>query len=108
MDDTANDTQPLSVTEVALYLHVQGHSKFVARYEKQVRKSIEQHYLKDYDLREQDLGGNDYLLRFTHSGLDDLRRQVDVLLSHADSEADMYDCFIEADIENAEELGLFE
>ena len=108
MDDIANDNQPLSVAEVSLYLHVQGHSKFVARYEKQVRKSIEQHYLKDYDLREQDLGGNDYLLRFTHSGLDDLRRQIDLLLGYADSEADMYDCFIEADIENAEELGLFE
>lgn len=108
MDDTANDIQPLSVTEVALYLHVQGHSKFVARYEKQVRKSIEQHCLKDYDLREQDLGGNDYLLRFTHSGLDDLKRQIDFLLSYADSEADVYDCFIEADIENAEELGLLE
>ncbi|EKU97134.1 hypothetical protein Lepto7375DRAFT_1008 [Leptolyngbya sp. PCC 7375] len=53
MDDTANDIQPLSVTKVSLYLHVQGHSKFVARYEKQVRQSIEQHYLKDYDLREQ-------------------------------------------------------
>ena len=108
MDDTANDTQPLSVTEVTLYLHVQGHSKFVARYEKQVRQSIEQHRLKDYDLREQDLGGNNYLLRFTHSGLDDLRRQIDLLLSYADSEADMYYCFIEADIENAEELGLLE
>ena len=108
MDDTTNDTQPLSVAEVALYLHVQGHSKFVARYEKQVRQSIEQYCLKDYGLREQDLGGNDYLLRFTHSGLDDLRRQIDLLLSYADSEADMYDCFIEADIENAEELGLLE
>ena len=108
MDDTTNNTQPLNIAEVALYLHVQGHSKFVARYEKQVRQSIEQHYLGDYGLRDQDLGGNDYLLRFTHSGLDDLRRQIDLLLSYADSEADMYDCFIEADIENAEELGLVE
>ncbi|NEZ54220.1 hypothetical protein [Adonisia turfae] len=108
MDDTANDTQPLIVTEVALYLHVQGHSKFVARYAKQVRQTIEQYCLQNYGLREQDLGGNDYLLRFTHSDLDDLRRQIDLLLSYADSEADMYYCFIEVDIENAEELGLLE
>ncbi|NEP61883.1 MAG: hypothetical protein F6K31_33865 [Symploca sp. SIO2G7] len=108
MDETTNDIQPLSVTEVALYLHVQGHSKFVTRYEKQVRRTIEQYCLKDYGLREQDIGGNDYLLKFTHSDLDDLRRQIDLILSYADSEADMYYCFIEADIENAEELGLLE
>ncbi|MEO0374169.1 MAG: hypothetical protein AAF329_05965 [Cyanobacteria bacterium P01_A01_bin.17] len=102
----ASGTPPLRVSAVVLYLHVQGHSKFIGRYKKRVRQTIEQRYLSDYGLREQDVGGNDYLLTFTHRGLDDLQRQIDRVLSHADSEADAYDCFIEADVVNAEELGL--
>ena len=100
----------METTKVKLWLNIQGESKFVARNEKTVRTIVETGYFVDLELREEDIGGWEYVLTFKHKDRTDLKRQVNELLDEISSTAGSFDCFIDTDIEEPEnfEIELWE
>ncbi|NEP17878.1 MAG: hypothetical protein F6J97_13400 [Leptolyngbya sp. SIO4C1] len=94
----------MELTKVKLWLNIQAESKFIARNENTVRRIVETVYFADLELRPEDIGGWEYELTFRHTNRADLEDQITNLLNKISSSADSYDCFIEADVLEPEDL----
>lgn len=82
------------VAMITLWLRVENNSKFV-RGKGKVRDSIEQYILSDYKMKK--LDRSEYELTFTYKSDEDLQKQIDELHREMAGEADLRNCFIEAD-----------
>ena len=79
---------------ITLWLRVENNSKFV-RGKKKVRERIEDYLLSDYQMK--NLSNWEYELIFKYEDDKDLEKQVYDLAGEMESEADLRNCFIEAD-----------
>lgn len=79
---------------ITLWLRAENNSKFV-RGKGKVRDRIEQYCLSDYKMKKLDRG--EYELTFTYKDDDDLQEQIDELHREMFQEADLRNCFVEAD-----------
>lgn len=79
---------------ITLYLRVENNSKFV-RGKKKARENIEFYHLSPY--RMQKLDGWEYELTFSYKSEEGLQKQIDELYREMANEADVRNCFIEAD-----------
>lgn len=82
---------------ITLYLSIENNSKFV-RGKKKVRENIEIYHLSRYKM--QKLHGWEYELNFSYKSDEDLQKQIDELYREMANEADLRNCFIEADFYN--------
>ncbi len=78
---------------ITLYLSIENNSKFV-RGKGKVRESIEWSMLMEYQMKK--LPRNDYELTFTYKDEEHLQKQIDDLHQEMASEADLRNCYIEA------------
>jgi hypothetical protein len=78
-----------------------NNNKFV-RGKRKVRESIEQFLKHNYKM---ETIANEYIIYVPYTTVDALEKTVYDILSELDSEADMRNCFIEADV-YCDELGL--
>ncbi|MBF0231067.1 MAG: recombinase family protein [Desulfamplus sp.] len=83
--------------KVELWLRVENNSKFV-RGKSKVRKHIEDFILSEYDMKKPDKDGWEYELTIPYENDKDLDDKINSMLQEMDSEADMRNCFIEADV----------
>ncbi|MBF0302666.1 MAG: recombinase family protein, partial [Desulfamplus sp.] len=83
--------------KVQLWLRVENNSKFV-RGKSKVRKHIEDFILSEYDMKKPDKDGWEYELTIPYENDKDLDDKINSMLAEMDSEADMRNCFIEADV----------
>jgi probable addiction module antidote protein len=86
------------VIKVVLWLTVERNSKFV-RGKKRAREDIEYYVLRHYDMKKRWPDGNEYELTIsydTDEELDDIIYRD--ILQEASSQADLRNCFIEADV----------
>ncbi|MBF0303951.1 MAG: recombinase family protein, partial [Desulfamplus sp.] len=83
--------------KVQLWLRVENNSKFV-RGKSKVRKHIEDFILSEYDMKKPDKDGWEYELTIPYENDKDLDDKINSMLQEMDSEADMRNCFIEADV----------
>ncbi|TYR81547.1 recombinase family protein [Priestia megaterium] len=90
-----------NTTKIRMGLRIENNNKFV-RGKGKVRESIEQ-FLKDHYNME--IIDNEYIIYVPYTTVDDLEKTVYDILKEMDSEADMRNCFIEADV-YCDELGL--
>ena len=79
---------------ITLWLRVENNSKFV-RGKGKVRDRIEQYCLSDYKMKK--LDRCEYELTFTYKDEDDLQEQIDEMHREMFQEADLRNCFVEAD-----------
>ena len=84
-------------TRVHLWLRVENNNKFVRR-KKRVRETIERLCLPRYGMQKQHEDSWDYELAIAYQNDEDLDKQVEDLLDEMHSQADLEDCFIEADV----------
>ena len=84
-------------TQVHLWLRVENNNKFVRR-KKKVRETIERVCLSRYGMQKQEQDSWEYELTFSYQDDQDLDQQVEDLLDEMDAQADLEDCFIEADM----------
>lgn len=87
--------------KIRMGLRIENNNKFVHG-KGRVRESIEQ-FLKDHYKME--IIANEYIIYIPYTTVDDLEKTVYDILKVMDSEADMRNCFIEADV-YCDELGL--
>ncbi|WP_081415119.1 recombinase family protein [Ectobacillus panaciterrae] len=95
-ESTQTDT-----AKIRMWLRIENNNKFV-RSKGKVRESIE-HFLKDNYKME--IIANEYIIYVPYTTVDELEKTVYNILSELNSEADMRNCFIEADV-YCDELGL--
>lgn len=88
----AKEKPPTKV--ITLYLSIENNSKFV-RGKGKVRESIEWYLLREYQMKK--LPHNDYELTFTYKDEEHLQKQIDDLHQAMASEADLRNCYIQAD-----------
>jgi DNA invertase Pin-like site-specific DNA recombinase len=79
---------------VTLWLRVENNSKFV-RGKTRVRDNIEKYHLSDHGMKK--IANWEYELTFTYKNVKDLQNQIDDLHQELHNEADLRNCFIEAD-----------
>lgn len=79
---------------ITLYLSIENNSKFV-RGKGKVREHIERYSLSNYKMKK--LPRNDYELTFTYRDEKHLQKQIDDLHQEIAMEADLRNCYIEAD-----------
>ncbi len=79
---------------ITLWLRVENNSKFV-RGKGRVRERIEQYQLSEYQMKK--LSNNEYELTFSYKDDKDLEKQIDDLHGEIEMEADLRNCFVEAD-----------
>jgi len=91
--------QRQKVVEVELWLRVERNSKFV-RGKKKTRQDIEDYVLSQYDMKKKDKDGWEYTLRISYTDQNDLEKTVYDIYSEMESQANMRNCFIEANITN--------
>ena len=93
--------QRQKVIEVELWLRVERNSKFV-RGKKKARQDIEDYVLSRYDMKkkDKDKDGWEYTLKISYTDQEDLEKTVYDIYSEMESQANMRNCFIEADITN--------
>jgi putative DNA-invertase from lambdoid prophage Rac len=84
-------------TKVKLWLRVENNSKFV-RGKTKVRKTIEDFILHSYNPKKLDKDGWEYELTIHYETEEDLDDIIEDLLYEMENEADMHNCFTEADI----------
>lgn len=85
----------LQTTTLTLWLRVENNSKFV-RGKKRAQEDIERYCLSDYQMKK--LHDGQYELTFTYRDDADLDRQVYGLMDEIESQADLRNCFTEADM----------
>ena len=83
---------------VLLWLRVERNSKFV-RGKKKARQDIERYVLNRYGMVKPDRDGCEYELTIQYEDEKDLERTIDDIYREMDMEADLRNCFIEADIQ---------
>jgi DNA-binding Lrp family transcriptional regulator len=83
--------------QVKLYLFIENNSKFV-RGKKKVRENIERFYLSQYQYQKLYKDGYDYILTIPYETEEELNETIEELLEEMHQEADMYHCYVEADI----------
>ena len=98
-NETHNDV--VNTAKIRMGLRIENNNKFV-RGKGKVRESIEQ-ILKDHYKIE--IIANEYIIYVSYTTADDFKNTVYDILKEMDSEADMRNCFIEADV-YCDELGL--
>jgi len=91
------EPDPLRRIDVELWLRVENNSKFV-RGKTKARAWIEDSVLRRYDMRKPDANRSDYILTLTYDTDEDLDATIYDILREADGMADLYHCFIEADV----------
>ena len=79
---------------ITLYLGIENNSKFV-RGKGKVREHVERYCLSSYKMKK--LPHNDYELIFTYKDEKHLQKQIDDLHQEIAMEADLGNCYIEAD-----------
>lgn len=79
---------------ITLYLSIENNSKFV-RGKGKVRESLEWTMLREYQMKK--LPRNDYELTFIYKDEEHLQKQIDDLHREMANEADLRNCYIEAD-----------
>ena len=84
-------------TQVHLWLRVENNNKFVQRKSK-VRETIERMCLSRYGMQKQHKDSWEYELTIAYQDDQDLDKQVEDLLDEMHFQADLEDCFIEADM----------
>lgn len=85
----------MKTTTITLWLRVENNSKFV-RGKKRACENIERFHLQRYGMKK--LKDWEYELTFAYENDAGLDKQVSDLLQEIEQEADMRDCFIEADL----------
>jgi len=83
--------------KVTLYLEVENNSKFV-RDKSKVRKNIEDFILSEYNMKKPDKDGWEYELTIPYEDDNELDDKIKQILQKMDSEANLKNCFIEADV----------
>lgn len=83
--------------KVAFYLKVENNNKFV-RGKTRARQAIEDFVLRQYAMEKPDKNGWEYILTLSYQSQDKLDDIINEILREAQSTADSYNCFIEADI----------
>lgn len=91
----------VNTAKIRMELRVENNSKFI-RGKGKVRKDIEQ-FLKDYYKME--IIGDEYIIYVSYTTVEELKKTVYDILEEMNSDADMRNCFIEADL-YCDELGL--
>jgi hypothetical protein len=91
--------QRQKIVEVELWLRVERNSKFV-RGKKKAREDIEQYVLSRFDMEKKEKDGWEYTLRIPYTNQEDLEKTVYDIYSEMESQANLRNCFIEADITN--------
>jgi hypothetical protein len=89
-------TAVMKTSTVTLWLRVENNSKFV-RGKKRAREDIERYHLEQYGMKK--LKRHEYELTLSYKDDADLDRQVYRLLQDIANEADLRNCFIEADVQ---------
>ncbi|PZV07304.1 MAG: resolvase [Leptolyngbya sp.] len=84
-------------TQVHLWLRVENNNKFVRRKHK-VRETIERMCLSRYGMQKQHKDSWEYELTIVYQDDQDLDKQIENLLDEMHCQADLEDCFIEADM----------
>lgn len=79
---------------ITLYLSIENNSKFV-RGKGKVRESIEWYLLRSYQMKK--LPHNNYELTFSYKDEEHLQKQIDDLHQEMANEADLRNCYIQAD-----------
>ncbi|MBW9150383.1 recombinase family protein [Clostridium sp. CM028] len=92
------------VAKIDLWLSIENNNKFV-RGKKKTRERIEND-LRYYSMKKPDPESCEYILQVKYREIEDLENTVYDILSEMHMEADMHNCFIEADAK-CEELGLY-
>lgn len=90
------EPQPQTI-KVELYLRVENNNKFV-RGKSRARRSIEDFTLRPYAMEKPRKDGWDYTLTIPYESDEDLDNTIEDILQEAQSTADSYNCFIEADV----------
>jgi len=83
--------------KLKLHLRVENNSKFV-RGKKKATERIEQFQLSQYNMKKRYKDGSEYYLEIPYKNEKELDEKIYKLYSKMESEADLLDCFIEADI----------
>ncbi len=83
--------------KLKLFLRVENNNKFV-RGKKKARERIESFHLKEYKMQKPDKNGWTYDIEIPYKNEEDLENKIYDLYCEMESEADLVNCFIEADI----------
>ncbi|WP_084029004.1 MULTISPECIES: recombinase family protein [Bacillaceae] len=90
-----------NTAKIRMWLRIENNNKFV-RSKGKVRESVEQILKDNYKM---EIIANEYIIYVPYTTVDALKKTVYDILAELDSEADMKNCFIEADV-YCDELGL--
>ena len=105
---SASDNMDVSdtekITEIRMSFRIENNNKFV-RGKKKTRENIEKYLNFYYNLNMPASAHNDYIIYFKYKTADELINTVHEMLHDLENEADLNNCFIEADV-SCEELGL--
>ena len=94
------DTQKKSI-DVKLWLRVENNSKFV-RGKNKVRRDIEYYILSEFNMKKEYKDSWNYELTIPYKDSEDLDKKIYDMLDEIHSEADIRNCFIEADVYTAD------
>lgn len=83
--------------QLKLHMYIENNSRFV-RGEKKVRENIERYHLSQYQAQKIHKDGNDYILTIPYETEEELNETIDELYEEMNHEADIYHCYVEADI----------
>lgn len=103
-NDNGDVTEPEKIVEIRMSLRVENNNKFV-RGKKKTRERIEKYLKSYYSLNEPASEHSDYIFYVKYKTVDDLVNTVHEIIRDLENEADLNNCFIEADA-NCEEFGL--
>lgn len=92
------------VAKISMWLRVENNNKYI-RGKKKVRDRIEQYLKYYYKLEHPEPKSWEYIFHVKYTTTEGLVNEVYDILREMDFEADLRNCFIEADV-NCEELGL--
>ncbi|WNF35042.1 recombinase family protein [Bacillaceae bacterium IKA-2] len=85
------------IAEIHMSLMIENNNKFV-RGKKKTRENIERYLKSYYTMNKLDQQQNDYLLFVKYVTIDNLDNTVHEILRDLENEADLNNCFIEADV----------
>jgi DNA invertase Pin-like site-specific DNA recombinase len=94
--DTTEAFEKEKIAEIHLYLRIENNNKFV-RGKKKTRENIENYLSFYYTMNKPDPQQNDYIFFVKYTTIDNLDNTVYEILRDLENEADLNNCFIEAD-----------
>lgn len=92
------DEKHEKVIQLSLWLRVENNNKYI-RGKAKVRARIEDNILHRYGMHKPRKDGWEYTLTVSYRSDEELTRIIYEILQEAESEADMYNCFTEADVQ---------